>query len=42
MTPGTDVMIFKIFLQKKIGEKNGVLSQNKAKLCKKFDHSIGF
>jgi hypothetical protein len=35
---GTDVMIFEIFLQKKLA----FLTQNKAKLCKNFDQNIGF
>jgi hypothetical protein len=34
LAPGTDVMIFKIFLPKKIGKKLAFLTQNKAKLCK--------
>jgi hypothetical protein len=40
-SPGTNVMIFDIFLPKQIGENIGVLSQNKAKLCKNFYHNIG-
>jgi hypothetical protein len=30
---GTDVLILKIFLQKKIAKKLAFLTQNKAKLC---------
>jgi hypothetical protein len=40
--PGTDVMILKIFSQKKIAKKLAFLTQNKAKLCTIFDHNIGF
>jgi hypothetical protein len=32
--PGTDVMILKIFSQKKIAKKLAFLTQNNAKLCK--------
>jgi hypothetical protein len=39
--PGTDVMILKTFSPKKL-RKIGVFIQNKAKLCKKIDHNIGF
>jgi hypothetical protein len=35
-------MILKIFLTKKMAKKMAFLTQNKAKLCKKFDHNIGF
>jgi hypothetical protein len=34
---GTDAMILKIFSPKKLA----FLTQNKAKLCKIFDHNIG-
>jgi hypothetical protein len=40
--PGTDVMILKIFSPKKIAKKLAFLTNNKAKLCKNFDHNIGF
>jgi hypothetical protein len=33
--PGTNVMILKIFSPKIFAKKTGVLTQNKAKLCKK-------
>jgi hypothetical protein len=39
--PGTDVMIFKIFSPKKL-RKLAFLTRKKAKLCKNFDHNIGF
>jgi hypothetical protein len=32
-TPGTNVMIFKIFLYKKIAKKLAFFTQNKAKIC---------
>jgi hypothetical protein len=32
--PGTDAMILKIFLPKKIAKKFAFFTQNKAKLCK--------
>jgi hypothetical protein len=32
--PGTDVMIFEIFLPKNSAKKLAFLTQNKAKLCK--------
>jgi hypothetical protein len=34
LDPGTDVMIFKIFLPKNSAKKLAFLTQNKAKLCK--------
>jgi hypothetical protein len=41
--PGTDVMIFQIFLPKKSAKKLAFLTQNKAKLpMQNFDHNIGF
>jgi hypothetical protein len=40
--PGTDIMIFKIFSPKKIAKKLPFFTHNKAKLCKNFDHNIGF
>jgi hypothetical protein len=40
--PGTDVMIFKIFLPKNLAKILAFLTHNKAKLCKNFDHNIGF
>jgi hypothetical protein len=40
--PGTDVMIFEMFSPKKIAKKLAFLTRNKAKLCKIFDHNIGF
>jgi hypothetical protein len=39
---GTDVMILKIFLPKKSAKKFAFLTQNKGKLCKFFNHNIGF
>jgi hypothetical protein len=42
LVPWTDVMILKIFSPKKIAKKLAFLTHNKAKLCKKFDHNIGF
>jgi hypothetical protein len=35
-------MILKIFSPKKFAKKLAFLTQNKAKLCKNFDHNIGF
>jgi hypothetical protein len=35
-------MIFKIFSPKKIAKKLAFLTHIKAKLCKNFDHNIGF
>jgi hypothetical protein len=40
--PGTDVMIFKIFLPKKSAKKLAILSQKNAKFRKKDDHNICF
>jgi hypothetical protein len=40
--PGTDAMIFEIFSPKKLAKKLAFLTQNKAKLWKKFEHNIGF
>jgi hypothetical protein len=37
----TDVMILKIFSPKNC-KKLAFLTRNKAKLCKNFDHNIGF
>jgi hypothetical protein len=39
--PGTDVMILKIFSQKKL-QKLAFLTQNKAKLCKFFIITLDF
>jgi hypothetical protein len=39
--PGTDVMILKIFSQKKIAKKLAFLTQNN-KTKQIFDHNIGF
>jgi hypothetical protein len=39
---GADVMIFKIFSPKKSAKKLVFFTQNKAKICKNFDHNIGF
>jgi hypothetical protein len=39
---GTDVMIFKIFLLKKIVKKLAFLTQNKAKLCNFFIITLDF
>jgi hypothetical protein len=39
---GTDIMIFKIFLPKKLRKKLAFFTRNKARLCKKFDHNLGF
>jgi hypothetical protein len=41
MAAGTDVIILKIFSQKKIAKKLAYLT-HKAILCKIFDHNIGF
>jgi hypothetical protein len=35
-------MILKIFLANNLAKKLAFLTQNKAKLCKNFDHNIGF
>jgi hypothetical protein len=35
-------MILKIFSPKKFAKILAFLTQNKAKLCKKLDHNIGF
>jgi hypothetical protein len=35
-------MIFKNIFAKKHGKKLAFLTQNKAKLCKNFDHNIDF
>jgi hypothetical protein len=41
--PGTDVMILKEYIfAEKFSEKFGVLTQNGATLCKKFDNNNGF
>jgi Ni,Fe-hydrogenase III small subunit len=34
LSPGTDVMIFKVFSPKNSAKKLAILTQNKAKLCK--------
>jgi hypothetical protein len=39
---GTDVIIFFNIFAEKFREKMGVFDSNKAKLCKNFDHNIGF
>jgi hypothetical protein len=40
--PGPDVMILKYFRRKNHRKKLAFFTQNKAKLCKNFDHNIGF
>jgi hypothetical protein len=40
--PGTDVMIFKIFLPKNLAKILAFLTQNKASFSKNCDHNIGF
>jgi hypothetical protein len=40
--PGTDVMIFKIFLPKNLANKLAFFAQNKAKLCKNWIMTLVF
>jgi hypothetical protein len=40
--PGTDVMIFKIFLPKNSANKLAVFAQNKGKLCKNWIITLVF
>jgi hypothetical protein len=43
LSPGTDVMILKIFSPKNLAKKSAFLTQNKAKLCmQNYYHNIGF
>jgi hypothetical protein len=42
LSPGTDVIILKIFSQKHLAKKLGVLTQNKAKLCKNVIKTLVF
>jgi hypothetical protein len=41
-TPGTDVMIFKIFSPKNLAKILAFFAQTTASFCKKFDLNIGF
>jgi hypothetical protein len=41
-TPGTDVMIFKIFSPKNLAKSFAFFAQTTVSFCKNCDHNIGF